>query len=127
MQKSRLQSAFTSFVALILFAQFVLTAGHVHLIASHDPHGVALATSLGKGSNRGSGHSPAHDIGDCALCWAQSVAGSTLIPPAPAPQFPWAMSAEPLAAEARSQASQERRCAVRPRAPPQIAGWQLSV
>ena len=122
MQKSRLQSAFTSFVALILFAQFVLTAGHVHLIASHDPHGVALATSLGKGSNRGSGHSPTHEIDHCILCWAQSAAGSTLIPPAPAPQFPLVMSAEQLAADARSQVSQERRRAFRPRAPPQNAG-----
>jgi hypothetical protein len=122
MHRSRPQSAFTLFVALMLLAQLVLTTGHSYFVGSHDPHGVALATSLGKDSNHGPKHSPEHDIDHCVLCWAQAVVGSILIPPGPEPQFPRLMLAEPLTAEVHSQITQGLCRAFQPRAPPQFAG-----
>jgi hypothetical protein len=119
--KSRLTPYIASWAALMLVAQLVLTAGHIHLHALHSGSGSLVAASALPSAPE----IPAQDDdAHCPLCWAQ-LASSTLVPPDtgfPLPQHPPALGPAEIA---NHLATGQGPRAFQPRAPPSNASdWQ---
>lgn len=117
MPRRQLQLVFTPFVIMMLLAQLILTAGHMHHLAVHSgEHGAAVQLAQGAG-----GDHPApfdNDESPCALCWAAAVESRALIPPLPALPLPRAGNGEPLSAAIRASTVQAAPRAFNSRAPP---------
>ncbi len=70
------------FAALLLLAQLMLAATHVHLEGTHGTHGAWRLTLAAHGHTRLPAQPYGHHHNQCPKCWAQMVAGTLLAPPA---------------------------------------------
>ena len=113
--KNRYSRHFSCLAALVLLAQLLLAAAHVHMIA---PHGPPVTASSSHDSNRVPA-GPVHQ-GDqfCALCWVQTAAGGLLVPAAIELGIPAYIAAPRLRSVLHGLARHTAPNAFRPRAPP---------
>ena len=122
MRQSWLKRSFTCFAALLMLAQLVLTAGHIHLSLSNSQRegGVPEAAALPAGAGDIPSGPPRHDDDEdhCALCWAKAAASSLLIPPAIAPELPHRVASIQLTYLYRHAFGISENGAFRARAPP---------
>jgi hypothetical protein len=118
MHKRRAKLVFAPFTILVLLAQLVLTAAHLHRGIAHGGQAGGIAVVLAQG-NAGAPNSPIDgNDGYCALCWAQTVVGSLPIPPAlPLPVSHAGLSGL-LSASGQNPTSSFWPGAFQPRAPP---------
>ena len=109
------QGYFSCFAALVLLAQLLLAAAHVHWAG---PQGITATAS----ASHGTGHAPAgpihQDDAFCPLCWAQTAAGSLLVPSAVELRIPADFAAIRLSLTLPSLTERTAPNAFRPRAPP---------
>lgn len=106
---------FSCFAALVLLAPLLLAAAHVH---PGDPHGVRAIASTSHDTSRTPG-GPAHQDDEfCPLCWAQTAAGSPLVPPAIELRIPADIAAIRLSTVFHRLSERTASNAFRPRAPP---------
>lgn len=116
MHRPGLRSLLTCYAALLLVAQLMLTAGHLHLAAFHeDEHRLIAASGLVQDR---APDQPSHHEDHCPLCWAQIAASASLIPPATVLPLPPANASLPRAAIVQGPAANARPQAFQPRAPP---------
>ncbi len=117
MQKGRRQPAFTSFAIVMMLAQLMLTAGHVHLSGPYGTHVTRAAAWLRFVHEPRT--PPFHGDQDrCDLCWAQLTTGHSLIPPEIALPVPAVFPAAEPDAVLHSLADSVTPAAYRSRAPP---------
>jgi hypothetical protein len=116
MHRPGLRPFLTCYAALLLAAQLVLTAGHLHLAAFHEGERLAVAAS-GFIQEHAPGQ-PSHHEDHCPLCWAQIAASASLIPPPTALPLPPANASLPSAPVVRQPAANLRSQAFQARAPP---------
>ena len=113
--RDRYSRHFSCLAALVLLAQLLLAAAHVHLIA---PHGT-LATASSLHDSHRVPADPAHQ-GDqfCPLCWVQTAAGGLLVPAAIELGIPAYIAAPRLRPIFHRLAQHTAPNGFRPRAPP---------
>ena len=106
---------FSCLAALVLLAQLLLAAAHVHLIV---PHGTPVTASSPHGSNPVPAGPIHQDDPSCPLCWVQTAAGGLLVPAAIELGIPAYIAAPRLRPVFHSLAQHTAPNAFRPRAPP---------
>ena len=113
--RDRYSRHFSCLAALVLLAQLLLAAAHVHLIA---PHGVPVTASSSHDTNRVPA-GPVHQ-GDpsCPLCWVQTAAGGLLVPAAIELRIPADFAVIRLSPVFPSLTERTAPNAFHPRAPP---------
>jgi hypothetical protein len=103
------------FAVLVLLAQLMLAATHVHLPGTH---GVRATLSASHETGRMPA-GPVHpDDGVCSLCWAQAAVSNLLVPPAIELRVPATLAATRLTPVFHRLAERNAPNAFRPRAPP---------
>lgn len=116
MDKGRYSQRYLScFAALGLLAQLLLAAAHVHW---GDPHGIRATASASHDTSHTPGGPVHQDDEFCPLCWAQTAAGSPLVPPAIDLRIPANISAIRLSPIFYRFGERTASNAFRPRAPP---------
>jgi hypothetical protein len=116
MDKGRYSQRYLScFAALALLAQLMLAAAHVH---PGDPHGIQATTSASHDTSRTPATPLHHDDEFCQLCWAQTAAGSPLVPPAIELRIPANIATIRLSLIFHRLGERTASNAFRPRAPP---------
>ncbi len=105
------------FAALLVLAQLMLAATHVHLQGTDGTHGVWPLTLAAQGHARLPAEPYGHHHDQCPMCWAQMVAGTLLAPPAIELHRPDAREVIALA-RVVDRLAEPLRWAFRQRAPP---------
>jgi hypothetical protein len=105
--------------AVVLVAQLLFAAGHLHELRAWHMEALAVAASASQGAPA----SPADEHGHaaCPLCWIQAAAANLLLPDPPALPRRHADTAARLAPAASRHSAACRTASFRPRAPPTLA------
>jgi hypothetical protein len=118
MDKGRYSQRYLScFAALGLLTQLLLAAAHMHWSGPHGIHATASASHDTSRMPGGPGH---HDDEFCPLCWAQTAAGSPLVPLAIELRIPASIADIGLSPVFHRLDERTASNAFRPRAPPRI-------
>lgn len=113
------QRYFSCFAVLVLLAQLMLAANHIHLPGAHGEHGAEAAATTPRKTD-GTPPGPSHrDDAFCPLCWAQAAASSLLMSPAIELRVPATIAAAPIVPVLHRLADPFAPNGFRPRAPPQ--------
>lgn len=118
MHNRRLKSFVACCAGLMLLAQLVLTAGHVHLVGQHSVGAVSQKVAWPRFLQDPPPKPFRGDDDRCQLCWAQLATASALIPPAITLSLPLPVPAPRSAPILHSVRGIAAVHAFRPRAPP---------